>query len=91
MLGGETTATGASCDPGPKKDLVFLPHAEAVMDLISSEDKEFVVLDTGQVELITGRGARKNLWPRVRNWLEPRSREARTPIVSCFRERRSAG
>jgi polyhydroxyalkanoate synthase len=59
---------------GKKDHLVFLPQAEAVMDLISSEDREFIVLDAGHVGLLTGRGARKNLWPQVRNWLEPRSR-----------------
>jgi len=44
-----------------------------VMDLVGSEDKEFIVLDAGHVGLLTGRGARKNLWPRVKGWLETRS------------------
>ena len=59
---------------GKKDHLVFLSQAEVVMDLISSEDKEFIVLDAGHVGLLTGRGARKSLWPQVRDWLEPRSR-----------------
>ena len=60
-------------------ELLLLPserrpnQAEAVMDLIGSEDKEFVVLDAGHVGLVMGRGAKKNLWPQVSNWLEPRS------------------
>jgi polyhydroxyalkanoate synthase subunit PhaC len=58
---------------GKKDHLVFLSQAEAVMDLVSSEDKEFIVLDAGHVGLLTGRGARKNLWPQVKTWLETRS------------------
>ena len=58
---------------GRKDHLVFLPQAEAAMDLVGSQDKEFVVLEAGHVGLLTGRGARKGLWPKVRDWLEPRS------------------
>ena len=59
---------------GEKDHLVFRPQAEATMDLIGSEDKEFVVLDAGHVGLVMGRGAKKDLWPQVSNWLEPRSK-----------------
>jgi polyhydroxyalkanoate synthase subunit PhaC len=58
---------------GEKDHLVFCDQAEAVMDLIGSEDKEFVVLNAGHVGLVMGRGAKKNLWPQVSNWLKPRS------------------
>jgi polyhydroxyalkanoate synthase len=44
------------------------------MDLVSSEDKEFLVLDAGHVGLMTGRGAKKGLWPKVSGWLATRSR-----------------
>jgi len=43
------------------------------MDLIGSEDKDFVVLDAGHVGLVMGRSAKKSLWPQVSSWLEPRS------------------
>jgi polyhydroxyalkanoate synthase subunit PhaC len=43
------------------------------MDLVSSEDKEFFVVDAGHVGLMTGRGAKKGLWPKVESWLEERS------------------
>ncbi len=43
------------------------------MDLVSSEDKEFLVLDAGHVGLLTGRSAKKDLWPKVGSWLEERS------------------
>ena len=59
---------------GKKDHLVFLPQAEAAMSLVASEDKEFLTLDAGHVGLLTGRGAKKNLWPKVKEWLEPRSK-----------------
>ena len=58
---------------GEKDHLVFCDQAEAAMDLIGSEDKEFVVLDAGHVGLVMGRGAKKDLWPKVSDWLETRS------------------
>jgi polyhydroxyalkanoate synthase subunit PhaC len=58
---------------GRKDHICLLPQAEATMDLVSSEDKEFFVLDAGHVGLMTGRGAKKGLWPKVVSWLETRS------------------
>ncbi len=58
---------------GRKDHICLLPQAEATMDLVSSEDKEFFVLDAGHVGLMTGRGAKKGLWPKVVSWLEARS------------------
>jgi len=58
---------------GEKDHLVFRPQAEATMNLIGSEDKESVILDAGHVGLVMGRGAKKDLWPQVSNWLAPRS------------------
>src|SRR5919107_4903174 len=54
-----------------------LPQAEPTTDLVSSEDKESLVLDAGHVGLLTGRSAKKDLWPKVGSWLGDRSgREA---------------
>ena len=50
-----------------------LPQAEPTTDLVSSEDKEFLVLDAGHVGLLTGRSAKKDLWPKISSWLEERS------------------
>ena len=58
---------------GKKDHICFLGQAEPTMDLISSEDKEFFVLDAGHVGLLTGRGAKQGLWPKVSSWLEERS------------------
>lgn len=58
---------------GSKDHICTLPQAEATMRLISSQDKEFYVIDAGHVGLLTGSGARKTLWPKIQSWLEPRS------------------
>jgi polyhydroxyalkanoate synthase subunit PhaC len=58
---------------GKKDHICPLPQAEPTTDLVSSEDKEFLVLDAGHVGLMTGRSAKKDLWPKVGSWLETRS------------------
>lgn len=59
---------------GRKDHICTLPQAEATMRLISSKDKEFYVLNAGHVGLLTGGDAKKNLWPKIESWLEPRSK-----------------
>jgi polyhydroxyalkanoate synthase len=58
---------------GKKDHICTLPQAEATMRLISSRDSEFFVLDAGHVGLLTGSEAKKQLWPKVRDWLSKRS------------------
>jgi polyhydroxyalkanoate synthase subunit PhaC len=58
---------------GTKDHICTLAQAEATMGLISSADKEFFILDAGHVGLLTGSDAKKQLWPKVRHWLSPRS------------------
>ncbi|WP_273887813.1 class III poly(R)-hydroxyalkanoic acid synthase subunit PhaC [Rubrobacter naiadicus] len=58
---------------GKKDHICTVPQAEAIMDLVSSRDKEFYVLDAGHVGLLTGRNAKKTLWPKVRGWLADHS------------------
>lgn len=60
---------------GEKDHICPLPQAKATTNLVSSKDKEFFVLDAGHVGLLTGRGAKDNLWPKVKSWLETRSGE----------------
>ncbi len=55
---------------GKKDHICTLPQAEATMSHISSQDKEFFVLDAGHVGLLTGVDAKKRLWPKIGNWLE---------------------
>jgi polyhydroxyalkanoate synthase subunit PhaC len=59
---------------GEKDFICPLPQAEGAMDLIGSQDKEFLALDAGHIGLMTSPVAKNELWPRVRDWLEPRSR-----------------
>ena len=59
---------------GKKDHICTLPQAEATMSHISSKDKEFFVLDAGHVGLLTGSEAKKDLWPKIRSWLELRSK-----------------
>ena len=59
---------------GKKDHICTLPQAEATMSHISSQDKEFLVLDAGHVGLLTGSEAKKGLWPKIRNWLDQRSK-----------------
>ena len=59
---------------GKKDHICTLPQAEATMSHIGSEDKEFYVLDAGHVGLMTGSDAKKHLWPKIRSWLELRSK-----------------
>jgi polyhydroxyalkanoate synthase len=59
---------------GKQDHICTLPQVQAAMRFISSQDKEFLALDAGHVGLLTSAGARKELWPRLWNWLEPRSR-----------------
>ncbi len=53
--------------------LLSLPQAEAIMGLVSSQDKEFCALDAGHIGILTGADARNGLWLTVRRWLELRS------------------
>lgn len=57
---------------GKKDHICTLPQSEAIMRLISSQDKEFFVLDAGHVGLVTGADAKK-LRAKMDSWLATRS------------------
>ena len=59
---------------GSKDFICPVAQAEATMNLVGSQDKEFVVLDAGHVGLMAAPVAKEELWPRVKDWLEPRSK-----------------
>ena len=59
---------------GSKDFICPVAQAEPTMNLVGSRDKEFLVLDAGHVGLMVGPVAKEELWPRVRDWLEPRSK-----------------
>ncbi len=47
--------------------------AKALMDCVSSSQKEYVELPGGHISVFSGRQANKTLWPKMQQWLAPRS------------------
>lgn len=58
---------------GSKDYVCPLSQARSTTDLVGIEDSELLVLDAGHVGLMAGPVARDELWPRIRDWLGPRS------------------
>ena len=59
---------------GAKEDYIAPPECvRALVDAVSSVDKEYTELPGGHISLIAGRGAALHCWPRVSGWLAPRS------------------
>ncbi len=53
--------------------VVSPPQTEATTALVRSPDKEAISLDAGHVGMLVGPAAKGSLWPRLRDWLAPRS------------------
>jgi polyhydroxyalkanoate synthase len=52
------------------KDHIVPPRAaQALMDAVSSTDKEYVELPGGHISVFSGRQANKILWPRLHAWV----------------------
>jgi polyhydroxyalkanoate synthase len=52
------------------------PQSGSVLnELVSSADKQLVILPGGHVGIVSGTGARKYLWPTIGDWLAARSGE----------------
>ena len=61
---------------GAKQDyIVPLECARALIDVVSSADKEFLELPGGHISLIAGRGAKLHVWPKVSAWIASRSQD----------------
>jgi polyhydroxyalkanoate synthase len=58
---------------GEKDYICPLSQAKPTMDLVGSKDKEMLVLNAGHVGLMVGPVTKEKLWPRIGDWLEPRS------------------
>ncbi len=78
VVGGRPVKLGAIRCPvyvvGAKED--YIAPAEcvrALIDAVSSREKEYVELPGGHISLIAGRGASLHCWPKVSGWLAPRS------------------
>lgn len=62
---------------GAKQDYIVPPEsARALMDTVESSDKEYLELPGGHISLIAGRGAKRNVWPKVSGWIAQRSQKA---------------
>ena len=48
-------------------------QSEGIMEMVSSEDKEFLRVRGGHIGIMAGRGAEKNTWPHIESWLAERS------------------
>ncbi|MGD0990483.1 MAG: alpha/beta fold hydrolase [Candidatus Sulfotelmatobacter sp.] len=48
-------------------------QSEAIMDKVSSEDKELFRIAGGHIGIMAGSGAHKVTWPHIEGWLRPRS------------------
>src|SRR5574341_294349 len=58
---------------GAKQDYICPPECvRALMDLVSSSDKEYFELPGGHISLIAGRGAARHVWPKVSAWTAKR-------------------
>ncbi len=59
---------------GAKEDNIAPPACvRAMIDGVSSRDKEYVELPGGHISLIAGRGASAHCWPKISGWLTRRS------------------
>lgn len=59
---------------GAREDYIAPPACvRALVEAVSSRDKEYVELPGGHISLIAGRGAAVHCWPRISGWLVPRS------------------
>ncbi|NWJ95557.1 MAG: class III poly(R)-hydroxyalkanoic acid synthase subunit PhaC [Chloroflexi bacterium] len=57
-----------------EKDHIALPsQSKPIMNLVSSPDKEQLILPGGHVGLVVGRNATKGLWPALSAWMSKRS------------------
>ena len=58
-----------------KKDDLVAPSSSKALNyaLTESSDKSLIELNSGHVGLMIGKGAHKELWPKVGEWLKKRS------------------
>ena len=47
--------------------------ARSLMDVVSSEDKEYVELPGGHISVFSGRQAHQTLWPKIDEWVSSRA------------------
>jgi polyhydroxyalkanoate synthase len=80
VIGGKTVDVGeihaAFLNVVAKYDhIVTLDQAAPIMEKISSQDKELIVIPSTHVGLMASHRARHKSWPELAAWLEPRSQQ----------------
>jgi polyhydroxyalkanoate synthase len=56
------------CVAGEDDQVTTKGSAKALVDLVGSKDKEFVVVPGGHIGVVVGSGSREKLWPRIAKW-----------------------
>ena len=59
--------------------IVPSPAARALMEAVSSDDKEFIELPGGHISVFSGRQAHQTLWPKIDEWVSARSSRTASP------------
>ena len=86
LFNGELVLNGRKVDLGRIKQpllvvaasqdfIVPASCARSLMDVVSSEDKEYVELPGGHISVFSGRQAHQTLWPKIDEWVSARSAE----------------
>ncbi len=57
------------CIGASKDDIVPAASARALVDAVSSTDRQFLELEGGHISVIAGRRARARVWPAIAEWL----------------------
>ena len=60
------------CVAASQDFIVPAPAARGLMDVVSSEDKEFMELPGGHISVFSGRQANQTLWPKIDEWVAAR-------------------
>jgi polyhydroxyalkanoate synthase len=57
-----------------KYDHIVPPEAQkAIIDVVSSKDKDVYEMDKGHIGITTSKDSHKRLWPKVVEWIQQRS------------------
>jgi polyhydroxyalkanoate synthase len=56
-----------------RDQIVLMSQSDMALDLVSSQDKEQIIMPGGHIGLAVGRTAVKGLWPALDKWLSARS------------------
>lgn len=56
------------CVAGEEDQVTTKGSAKALVNLVGSKDKEFLVVPGGHIGVVVGSGSREKLWPRIASW-----------------------